>query len=800
MASASSDFQVIRELGRGSFGVVRLVRRKRDQTSCVIKEVCLTSLATEKNRNQAFSEAAIMKRLDCPFIVQYLDAFMEGTSLFLVLQYCSGGDLRAYLRSAWTLREVTIWRIALRIALGLGYLHQRRVLHRDLKCENVFLEERRGDAVRIGDLGLAKVVAGPGAAASTLCGTPRYFSPEELSGERYDARSDVWALGIILYELCSDGHRGPWHKAAGLPALMKGILEEEPPELPNRVEASLRELCKTLLIKDRSKRPQIEDLLVLPAVSANGQKYGVLEGFRSEAVEEPRPRARPRPEAHSSPGASPTVGSPAAGERVPSVPTLRPAFCDRLCWGRREPAALGPRFHELADCELCGATFGAMRPRHHCRNCGRSACGRHSAKRHSLPQFGYLKPQRVCDICAAFPLGQEVRGSRLLCVAADRRAYVWNSRSLGSPALAVGERLGFVGLVAMPASPGPAGVDACGRGDTCGSRAAPPPPSPPSLLLCTLATPSTALELRDLVEGAAATRGVPLSGPGSATPPDAARWFGGRAGGGPLGLGVAPLSVASSGRSWLAVSEHAHGAPTALRVLRVPCGSCLGHCSFNQEVTTMAVHEGPNGFVLCGTKAGSIMVWNVPGGECRCDLLGTLDGHGGEVSCLSLGCAGRLAASSSKDGTVRLWRAGRAGFKPEACEVFREHHASGDAAVSCSGPYVALVRLPLATQTSGAPARNPGEEHFASVWNLSSRSWERHFAVEGCSVWRVALLGELLATAASATAGSASPRRVHLWHVPTGAILLDFVNPSPISRLLLAEAPVSTTGIADRSA
>ncbi len=92
----------------------------------------------------------------------------------------------------------------IQMALGLSYLHGRKILHRDIKTNNIFLTASR--VVKIGDFGVSKELTSTGEMADTVIGTPCYMSPEILSDQKYDAKSDVWALGCVLYELCTLKH------------------------------------------------------------------------------------------------------------------------------------------------------------------------------------------------------------------------------------------------------------------------------------------------------------------------------------------------------------------------------------------------------------------------------------------------------------------------------------------------------------------------------------------------------------------------------------------------------------------
>lgn len=275
-----ADFRFLGEIGRGSFGTVDKVRRKQDNKVCVCKKISLDLLKSQKQREQALNEAKIMRQLNCPHIVEYLDAFIEKDSLFLILQYCSGGDLKGALKKAKVLVDRSIWRYFLRIALGLQYLHAKRILHRDLKSENIFLHGP-DEGLRVGDLGLARMLSNTQSGASTLVGTPRYLSPEEVRGlAHYNDKCDVWSLGVILYELCSDGHRGPFDQACKLPELMRAILEEAPPALPQRLDM-LKEVCAMTLEKKADQRPSVSQLLAMERVAEASERHGISDEVKA---------------------------------------------------------------------------------------------------------------------------------------------------------------------------------------------------------------------------------------------------------------------------------------------------------------------------------------------------------------------------------------------------------------------------------------------------------------------------------------------------------------------------------------
>ena len=119
----------------------------------------------------------------------------------IVTEYCTHGDLGKYLRKRTGLiNESIILNIFIQICFGLKYMHDRRILHRDIKTDNIFLNENL--EVRIGDLGIAKSLTEQIDYAKSIIGTPYYLSPELLNGIPYNEKNDIWALGCLLYEMC----------------------------------------------------------------------------------------------------------------------------------------------------------------------------------------------------------------------------------------------------------------------------------------------------------------------------------------------------------------------------------------------------------------------------------------------------------------------------------------------------------------------------------------------------------------------------------------------------------------------
>ena len=144
----------------------------------------------------------------------------------------------------------------LQIVFALKYIHERGVLHRDLKTSNMFLSSN--GVVKVGDFGVSRVLHGTLESAHTLVGTPYYMSPEVCQNRPYSFRSDMWSLGCILYELCTLTHV---FRGSNLLSLLKSITSQPHEPLPKKYSSNLNSLVDKLLEKNPKDRPSCNDLL-----------------------------------------------------------------------------------------------------------------------------------------------------------------------------------------------------------------------------------------------------------------------------------------------------------------------------------------------------------------------------------------------------------------------------------------------------------------------------------------------------------------------------------------------------------
>ncbi|KAL1780958.1 serine serine/threonine-protein kinase Nek4 isoform X1 [Sigmodon hispidus] len=253
----------VRVVGRGSYGEVTLVKHRRDGKQYVIKTLNLRN-ASSRERRAAEQEAQLLSQLKHPNIVTYKESWEGGDGLlYIVMGFCEGGDLYRKLKEqkGQLLPESQVVEWFVQIAMALQYLHEKHILHRDLKTQNVFLT--RTNIIKVGDLGIARVLEHHSDMASTLIGTPYYMSPELFSNQPYNYKSDVWALGCCVYEMATLKHA---FNAKDMNSLVYRIIEGKLPPMPKVYSPELAELIRTMLSKRPEERPSVRSILRQPYI------------------------------------------------------------------------------------------------------------------------------------------------------------------------------------------------------------------------------------------------------------------------------------------------------------------------------------------------------------------------------------------------------------------------------------------------------------------------------------------------------------------------------------------------------
>ena len=253
------DFVFGKLLGKGSFGSVIIVRRKEDNKQYAMKRVNINHLS-EKEKLCSLNEIRILSSLNHPNIIAYKEAFFDSKTktLNIVMEYAEGGDLqkqiKEHLKSHRNFKESVLWDWIIQMLEGLKYLHDNKIMHRDLKCANIFISTNR--ILKLGDLNVS-IIAKMGL-AKTRTGTPYYFSPEIWKDLPYDYKSDIWSMGCIIYELCM--LRPPFRGTSRKELCFNAIKGHYQPII-NYYSDDLRKIISRMLVVDPNKRASVDELL-----------------------------------------------------------------------------------------------------------------------------------------------------------------------------------------------------------------------------------------------------------------------------------------------------------------------------------------------------------------------------------------------------------------------------------------------------------------------------------------------------------------------------------------------------------
>ena len=260
-----AKYKIIKALGEGSFGKAYLASVDNDEKKYVIKQVLIQGL-TDKEKKETLNEAIILKKLDHPNIIKFKEVFIQRKpieALNIVTEYADGGDLEQKIKgqNKKPFTEEEILDYFTQICLALQHLHKKKIIHRDLKSGNVFL--MKSGIVKLGDFGISKGLKSSRDKAVTMVGTPFYLSPEIILNKPYDAKSDIWALGVLLYELLT--FKMPFD-AKSLPTLSIKINKGEYAAPSSKYSSEIRDLLKKCLTLKPEERPSIDEILKLPLI------------------------------------------------------------------------------------------------------------------------------------------------------------------------------------------------------------------------------------------------------------------------------------------------------------------------------------------------------------------------------------------------------------------------------------------------------------------------------------------------------------------------------------------------------
>lgn len=248
-------YTLIERIDHGGMAEVYRARQHGQDRDVVVKLLHRHLVAGGEQTARMQREMRVMARLRHQHIVRILDAGMADTQPYLVMEYLRGGTLGAFLKSRQSIPVDQALAIAAQIADALAYAHGRGVTHRDVKPSNILFDDIGSRRVQLGDFGLACIdgdLSDRLTVTGAMLGTPVYMSPEAVRGEGCDMRSDIYSLGVVLYEMVTG--RPPY--LANTPYSMLQKLTNEPMRRPREVNPALPESVEELILRAVAKEPE----------------------------------------------------------------------------------------------------------------------------------------------------------------------------------------------------------------------------------------------------------------------------------------------------------------------------------------------------------------------------------------------------------------------------------------------------------------------------------------------------------------------------------------------------------------
>jgi MAP/microtubule affinity-regulating kinase len=240
-------------LGEGGFGSVNLYEHKLTKHLVAIKFVDLSTIVSPEDVNRVYSEIGVLRGLKHPNIVHLIDTFDSEGKICFVMEYCSGGELKDYIDNKFPMTEDTVYDLACQIAEAIRFCHNSKVIHRDLKLENILFASKSSSQIKIVDFGISGMFAGGSNGERSDAGSLLYIAPEVLSGldNRANPALDVWSMGCIFYALLM---KDLPFMAETQDEVIKKILKSEYPPLSAKISKPWHKLVKGMLRVQANKR------------------------------------------------------------------------------------------------------------------------------------------------------------------------------------------------------------------------------------------------------------------------------------------------------------------------------------------------------------------------------------------------------------------------------------------------------------------------------------------------------------------------------------------------------------------
>eukprot|EP00494_Astrolonche_serrata_P032637 UN32906 len=261
-----AKYKVLKKIGRGSYSTVRLIQRKSDKKRFACKQLAKGQLELE-DFIQISNEVTFLQRAKHTNIVKFEEYLSTKRSLFIVMEYCEGGHLFDQIVAKKKFSELEARKVLVQIIHGLKYMHDRKLVHRDIKPLNLMLMSKDWDDLRIKliDFGfLGELKKNKDETLKTVMGSPNYLAPEIVQNKPYTEKVDIWALGVVMFQLLTGGEPPFISSKGSVKEVMKKIVNQKL-EIPKHIKKDISEKAvdalNLLLQKDPAKRPSCDEVL-----------------------------------------------------------------------------------------------------------------------------------------------------------------------------------------------------------------------------------------------------------------------------------------------------------------------------------------------------------------------------------------------------------------------------------------------------------------------------------------------------------------------------------------------------------
>jgi serine/threonine-protein kinase ULK/ATG1 len=265
MVKSIGPYILLKEIGRGAFGVVYEARDKQGTNSYAVKAITLSQLGKKAER-RVEEEIQCMQKFQNRFVVRLFDILKSSRNLYLVMELVQGGDLQGVLDQKILIPEDIGRRLISQLVEALKLLHANRVIHRDLKPANILLTSKDLNEadVKVMDFGLSRNLLNVSMMAQSVVGSPVFMAPEVLKSDRYSFKADTWSLGALSFEILVGRQAFECTSLPDLKRRQKAPLDY-PPDC--RISEAARDFLRTMLTYDAELRPTMDQLQTHPFIS-----------------------------------------------------------------------------------------------------------------------------------------------------------------------------------------------------------------------------------------------------------------------------------------------------------------------------------------------------------------------------------------------------------------------------------------------------------------------------------------------------------------------------------------------------